>query len=256
MSKRFAWVIAGLLLAACNQTPTTPVDTGTTTTGGGGGGSTSDSPSPSPTVVTSTVAPTQEPSTSPTVITSTISPSTEPSAEPTVITSTVEPSAIPTPRPTPTPMPTATPFPQGAAYLTYMADENQGQIQLAQLALQVSTNAAVRSFAQVLLSDHNTATQSIQTAAQAENLTVTGAPTAMQQTELQALATESGNPFDQAFVQYEIGATADEANAAQSEIVHGTDSAGGNLAQNLFKVFQAHQADAAQAQRQLPSPTP
>jgi putative membrane protein len=89
-------------------------------------------------------------------------------------------------------------------YMQMAASSDQFEIQSSQMALQMSQNPAVQSFARLMIAHHQAMTQNLMTAAQSAGLTPPPpALLPMHQQMLQQLQASSGN-FDEAYKQAQV----------------------------------------------------
>ena len=85
-------------------------------------------------------------------------------------------------------------------YLVFAADVNMKEIQMGQLAQQKSTNAEVRSYAEMMINDHNKALEELKKTAEAKNISL---PTALSEDAQEAyddLNDEKAEDFDKKYV--------------------------------------------------------
>ena len=143
-------------------------------------------------------------------------------------------------------------------YMAQAASADQAEIQSGQLALQMSQNAGVRNFANMIITDHTRSSQMIASAAAAARLQPP-APMVMpaQQAMLDQLrAAGSGPAFDMAFQQAQIQAH-QQALALHQNYVNGGDvpqlrAAAGQI----VPVVQMHLSQAQALQVAPPPPPP
>lgn len=85
-------------------------------------------------------------------------------------------------------------------YLVFAADVNMKEIQMGKLAQQKSTNAEVRSYAEMMINDHNKALENLKKTAEAKNISL---PTALSEDAQEAyddLNDEKAEDFDKKYV--------------------------------------------------------
>lgn len=86
------------------------------------------------------------------------------------------------------------------AFLTHDAQGSSYEMQLSQLAVQKSANAAVQSFAKQDVADHTNLNNMAEQIAQASGMTLPTAPTSDDQQKLDKISKLSGASFDTAYV--------------------------------------------------------
>ncbi len=85
-------------------------------------------------------------------------------------------------------------------YLVFAADVNMKEIQMGKLAQQKSTNAEVRSYAEMMINDHTKALENLKKTAEAKNISL---PTALSEDAQEAyddLNDEKAEDFDKKYV--------------------------------------------------------
>ena len=143
-------------------------------------------------------------------------------------------------------------------FLAHAGSANQFELQSAQLALQASQNAAVRNFANVLISDHTYMGQQVGAAAAATRLmpppvTLLPADQAMLD---QLRAAGTGYSFDQAFQQDQIQAHQQAIGLMQNYSTGGDVPALRSVAAGAIPVMQRHLAMAQALVVTPPAPPP
>jgi putative membrane protein len=127
-------------------------------------------------------------------------------------------------------------------YMAQAGSSDQFEIQSGQLALQASQNAAVRNFANLIISDHTRSTQMVAAAAQSAGLTPP--PPALlpaQQTMLDQLrASGTGPSFDMAFKNAQISAHQAALTLHQNYAASGDVPALKAVAGQIVAVVQMH----------------
>jgi putative membrane protein len=146
------------------------------------------------------------------------------------------------------------------AFLAQAASGDQFEIQSSQLALQMSQNAAVRSFANMLIADHTRLSQAMGAAAMSARLQPP-APALLppQQAALDQLrASGSGMAFDVAFQQAQIQAHQDALTLMQNYAASGDVPALRAAAGQAIPTIQMHlqQAQMLQVVTAAPPPPP
>jgi len=143
-------------------------------------------------------------------------------------------------------------------FMAQAASANEYEIESAQLALQMSQNPGVRTFASTLVSDHSMMAQQMAAAAAAAHLPPPS-PVLLpaQQAMLDQLrASGTGYAFDQAFQQGQIQAHQQGIALMQNYATSGDVPALRTLAAGAIPVMQRHLAMAQSLQLMPPAPPP
>ena len=129
-------------------------------------------------------------------------------------------------------------------FMAQAASADQFEIQSSQLALQMSTNPAVRNFANMLIADHARMSQALAAAATAARLSPP-APALLpaQQSMLDQLRTTGPN-FDAAFRGVQIGAHQQALQLMQNYAASGDVPVLRNAAQQAIPIIQSHLSQA------------
>ena len=168
--------------------------------------------------------------------------------------------SAPPPPPPPPPVDLNNPL-MAPGYMAQAASADQAEIQSGQLALQMSQNAAVRNFANMIIADHTRSSQMIAAAAQSTRGLAPPPPTILlpQQAMLDQLrAAGSGPSFDMAFRQAQISAHQQALALHQNYAANGDVPALRNAAAQIVPVVQMHlsQAEALNVAPPPPPPPP
>jgi putative membrane protein len=143
-------------------------------------------------------------------------------------------------------------------FLAQAGSANQWEIESSQLALQASTNPAVRNFANMIIADHMRLGQAIGAAASSAGLTPP--PPALlpaQQSMLDQLrAAGSGPSFDMAYQQAQIGAHQQAIQLMQNYATSGDVPALRTAASQAVPTMQMHLQQAQMLNTALPPPPP
>jgi len=142
-------------------------------------------------------------------------------------------------------------------YMTQAASGDQFEIQSGQLAHQRTQNAAVHSFANMLVSDHTRVTQTMMSAAQSAGLTPPP-PTLLPHHQAmldQLRAAGSGPSFDMAFQQAQVQAHTEALTLHQNYATSGDNPALRTVASQAVPVIQTH-LQHAQMLNVAPPPAP
>jgi putative membrane protein len=143
-------------------------------------------------------------------------------------------------------------------FLAHAASANEFEIESAQLALQASSNPAVRSFASTLIADHTALGQQVGAAAAAAHLNMPP-PTLLPADQAmldQLRATGAGTNFDMAFQQDQISAHQQGITLMQNYSASGDVPALRTVAAQAIPVMQRHLAMAQALVVTPPAPPP
>jgi putative membrane protein len=119
------------------------------------------------------------------------------------------------------------------------ATSNQAEIGLGQLAASMATNAGVRSFGQMMVSDHSTAQTELSTAASRANITPV-ADTAMLHTLRMQLMGLSGRAFDSVYISSQVTSHQATLTLLQTEVAGGSSASLKAYAQAQIPHVQQH----------------
>lgn len=103
-------------------------------------------------------------------------------------------------------------------FLNKLSMEDQSEINMANLALQKSPNAQVKSYARNLLSADPSMESQARTIAQDDKATISSNPTVKEQHEYTKLSSLSGNQFDQEYLKYEANRQQQDLGMVQQEV--------------------------------------
>jgi putative membrane protein len=141
-------------------------------------------------------------------------------------------------------------------FMAQAASGDQFEIQSSQLALQMSSNPAVRNFANMLIADHARMSQAMAAAATASGLTPPApALLPVNQSMLDQLRTTGAN-FDVAFRGTQIGAHQQALQLMQNYAAGGDVPALRNTAQQAIPIIQSHLGQAQMLAVGAASPPP
>ena len=141
-------------------------------------------------------------------------------------------------------------------FMAQAASGDQFEIQSSQLALQMSSNNAVRNYANMVIADHARMSQALAAAATAGGL-VPPAPTLLpaQQATLDQLRT-TGPQFDAAYRGVQIGAHSQALQLMQNYAANGDVPVLRNAATQAIPIIQSHLAQAQMLSVAPPPPPP
>jgi putative membrane protein len=130
----------------------------------------------------------------------------------------------------------------GRDFATQAAEANQGEIALAKLALQKTSNPAVRMFAQRMITDHSKAATQLASIASSQSITLPSSDMLMaqdQQTQ-QTLSGLSGHPFDVAYIKSQVADHEAAIALFQKESKDTSDAALMQFASTTLPTLQDH----------------
>jgi predicted outer membrane protein len=125
----------------------------------------------------------------------------------------------------------------------YLADAYQAgllEIQLGQLALQKTTNAQVRQFAQRMIDNHTQMNSRVTAVAQQENVTLPSTLSAAQQAILTSVSDFSGADFDKAYMDHNVFLHAEVVSKTTVVTERVSDAEIKALAAESLPILQAH----------------
>lgn len=131
-----------------------------------------------------------------------------------------------------------------SAFLSGTYQAGLAEIGLSQLALQKSSNAEVKQFAQRMIDDHTQGNNQIAGVAQSKSVSLPSSPTAEQQAVLDELSGLSGADFDKAYMDQNVIAHVKVVRQTRQQSQQGKDADVKNLAQTLLPVLASHLASA------------
>ena len=125
-------------------------------------------------------------------------------------------------------------------YMMMAASSDQFEIQSSQMALQMSQNPAVQSYARMMIAQHQATSQNLMSAAQSAGLTAP-APTMMPQHQQMLQQLQAAGPnFDQAYKDAQIMSHQEALNLHQGYANGGDVPALRNVAANAVPIIQQH----------------
>ncbi|WP_342360672.1 DUF4142 domain-containing protein [Terrarubrum flagellatum] len=127
-------------------------------------------------------------------------------------------------------------------FMTKAASANMLEIETSRLALDKSSDADVRQFAEVMIRDHGEAAVKFRTAAQQGRLTPPMAKLDIDQARaFEQLKAASGEEFNRKFIMLQKSAHADAMTLFQAYAQNGDNPAITSFAQTLLPTLQSHQ---------------
>ena len=136
---------------------------------------------------------------------------------------------------------------QDQSFLKDAAEGGNAEISGSQVALTQSSNADVKTFAQMMVDDHGKAGSELKGLAQQKGVKVSDTPTTLKKAEIKMLSERKGSSFDQHYAD-SIGVKAhqDTIKLFQKEVDKGTDADVKAWASKTLPTLQ-HHLEAAQA---------
>ena len=136
---------------------------------------------------------------------------------------------------------------QDKSFLKDAAEGGNAEVSASQVALDKSTNADVKTFAQMMVDDHGKAGTELKGLADQKGVKVSDTPTITKKTEIKMLSERKGSSFDQHYAD-SIGVKAhqDTIKLFQKEIDKGSDADVKAWASKTLPTLQ-HHLEAAQA---------
>jgi len=110
-----------------------------------------------------------------------------------------------------------------AKFATNAAEGGMAEVALAKLALQKTTNEKIKNFANMMVTDHSNANDTLMAIAKTKNITLPTAVSADDQKSMDSLSNKSGKAFDKAYVAAMIDGHKQALKLFQDEAKNGTD---------------------------------
>ncbi|GEM_PF-1560420 len=129
-------------------------------------------------------------------------------------------------------------------FVTQAAQNGLLEIELANLALQNSTNEAVRAYAQQLITDHTQANQRLAQIASDKGITVPTTLSSAGQNAVERLDDLSGAQFDRQFANQAVATHSDAIEVFENEVSRGDDLDLKSFAEENLPVLRAHLEEA------------
>jgi putative membrane protein len=123
-------------------------------------------------------------------------------------------------------------------FLTQAIEGNFAEVQMGELAQQHAQSEGVKSFGQMLTSDHKAANQKAMSAAQSLGVTAPSGPNAKQKAEYNKMSKLSGAAFDKAFARHMVQDHRKDIKEYKREAKK--QDAAGQYAQNTLPDLQKH----------------
>lgn len=127
-------------------------------------------------------------------------------------------------------------------FLAQAYQDGLSEIRLSQQALQKSSNADVKKFAQRMIDDHTRLNNEITQLAQSKSMALPTDLSTDQKTQADKLASLSGDAFDLAYMAANVSAHKSDVSAARQQAQQGNDPAVMMLANGALPILQVHLA--------------
>ena len=125
-------------------------------------------------------------------------------------------------------------------FYTAAAEGGMGEVELARLAQQKSSDSKVKDFAAMMIKDHSAANEELQTLASGKNIKLpSGAGVRVDATRLK-LEALSGGTFDKRYIKSQIKAHRETIALLKNEISSGHDADAQAFARKILPTVQSH----------------
>jgi putative membrane protein len=111
-----------------------------------------------------------------------------------------------------------------AKFATKAADGGMAEVALGKLALSKTTNAQIKDFAQMMVTDHSKANNELDSIAKVKNITLPTAVSAEHQKKMDDLSQKTGTDFDKAYVDAMVDGHKKTLSLMQDEAKNGKDA--------------------------------
>jgi putative membrane protein len=134
----------------------------------------------------------------------------------------------------------ATPMPTGKQFIRKAAQINLGEIELGKLAERKATDPAIKDFGALMVRQHTQLQQRLEALAKDHGIVLPTAPGAKQVALKDKLAKESGQQFDNDYIQHMLSGHKGAIAMFENEIENGTNTAYKACAEKGLPVIQDH----------------
>ena len=141
--------------------------------------------------------------------------------------------------------------PSAADFLKTVAQDNQAEIELAQLAQSKSANPQVKQYAQMLVSDHTKAQEKVTSLAKQNKIDLPSGVAAAQSADKDRLQDLSGASFDRAYIDAMVSNHRKAVSLFQKEASSSVASDVKSFAQTTVSTLQHHLQEAQRLQKTL-----
>lgn len=131
-------------------------------------------------------------------------------------------------------------------FMSMVAHSDQFEIRSSQLALQKSSNAEVRRYAQQMIQEHTQSTRQLTQLAAQRGVTLPNAPAPFNQAVIQQLSTLSGAEFDRAYLEPQANGHMQTVAVFRTQVGQGQDAAVKQFAAQLLPTIEGHYEVASQ----------
>lgn len=131
-------------------------------------------------------------------------------------------------------------MPTGKAFITKAAEVNLGEIELGKLAEQKANDPAIQDFGKRMVEDHSKAEAELQPLAKQEGVTLPTRPGPTTTALDQKLSAESGQQFDQTYMDHMLSGHKGAISTFENEIANGNNPAIKSYAERVLPVIQDH----------------
>jgi putative membrane protein len=130
--------------------------------------------------------------------------------------------------------------PSDAEFATKAAVGGMAEVELAKLALTKTTNAQIKDFANMMVSDHGKANEELMAIAKMKNITLPGMLDEDHQKKMNELNQKSGVDFDKAYVNTMVDGHKSTLSLMQDEAKDGKDADLKSFAGKTAPIVQSH----------------
>ncbi len=127
-----------------------------------------------------------------------------------------------------------------ATFLSTAASSSMMEMELSNMALQRATDPKVKEFAQMIITDHQQASQDLKAAASQVNVTVNDAIMPMHQEKITELRDYTGDGFDEKYMDMMEAAHKDDISMFEAKSQNATETAVRDFAMKLLPSLRSH----------------
>jgi putative membrane protein len=135
------------------------------------------------------------------------------------------------------------------SFYKHLAQGGMSEVDLGKLAAQKSTDAKVKSFAEMMVKDHSSANQKLESLASSKNVTLPKTLDASHEATKTKLEALSGHSFDKSYVEGQLKDHEKTVHLLETEISSGKDADAKAFAESVLPTVKQH----LQAARELAS---
>jgi len=126
------------------------------------------------------------------------------------------------------------------SFIDAAAEANLGEIDIAKMVVQKSTELAVKDFANRMVTDHTQASQKLASVAEMNGVTLPTEASATERNQKSELEKLSGAQLNDAYLRDELQGHKETISAFESEIEHGQNQEAKNYAEQTLPTLQDH----------------